>query len=213
MVTRINSSAGAEGDAMIRILILFSTLFFVSEAFAQSTEVAAPAPEAVVEEVPAAKVDVKLGLGYQARLEKSPGSTEQTQTLESPSIFAQVDYLEYEIHTELERVQHDTGEGSYRIQSSRLELLFIGRYRLMLDPQWTVFGGLGGGFGKETVRTSVGGSKATHTGDTEKIGALEAGLQYQFDERFFAEASARGLKLENFEPWVVTMGLRLGVRL
>lgn len=183
-------------------------LLSAGAAFAQS-EVSMETPMTEFPE----KVAYRLGAGYQVRIERQPGNMDKTESLSSPSIFAQVEYRQYQLHTELEQVSSSSSEGNYSIQTKRQELLLIGRYRFLLDERWSLFAGLGGGFGRETVETTVANSSAKNTGDTEKLIAAEGGAQFQFHKTYFAEVSGRGLKLENFEPWIVTFGLRLGARL
>lgn len=205
---------------MIRIyLFVVSCSFFVGHAFAQ-TDTTKTAETIATVEIPSTpvtefsdKVEYKVGAGYQVRIEKQPGSAETTQSFTSPSLFAQVQYREYQLLTEFEQVSKSSSEGNYSIQTKRNELLLVARYRFFLDERWALFAGLGMGIGKETVKTAIGNSTSTDTGDTEQMIAMEGGAQFQFHKTYFAEVAGRGLKLENFEPWILTFGLRLGARL
>jgi len=193
---------------MIRLALLLPLLF----ACVVSAETITSENEPV--EAPAPKVIVKLGVGLQARIEKIPGSSgEQTESLSVPSVFAQLDYKQYQLHTEFQQMSTSSGEGDYHIETKRHELLTIARYRFMLNEKWAVYGGLGGGLGRETIKSSIAGSSVTKSGDMEKVGVLDSGLQIQFGKRFLSEFGVRGLKLENFEPWIIAFGLRLGVQL
>ena len=204
---------------MIRIYLIAIGFVFCSNVFAQSesTTTTENATSAEISAAPATefsdKIEFKVGGGYQIRIEKQPGSAETTQSLMSPSLFAQVQYREYQLLTEFEQVSQSSSEGNYSIQSKRNELLLIARYRFFLDERWALFAGLGAGIGKETVKTAIGNSTSTNTGDTEDLVAIEGGAQFQFHKTYFAEVAGRGLKLENFEPWILTFGLRLGARL
>lgn len=199
---------------MIRFYVLiFSFVCLTSGAFAQTeTATTAEVPAEPVTEF-SNKVLFKVGAGIQARIEKQPGSVESTETFASPSVFSEVEYRQYQLHTEFEQVQRHSSEGAYSIRTKRNELLLIGRYRFFLDERWALFAGLGGGLAKETVNTTYGSSSTTNTGDTEKLIAFEGGAQFQFHQTYFAEVSGRGLKLENLQPVVMTFGLRLGARL
>lgn len=195
---------------MIIRLALLLPLLFVGMASAQTImgEAESTSPP------PAAKLIFKLGLGIQARIEKIPSSSgEQTENLSVPSVFGQMDYKQYQLHTEYQQMSTSSGEGDYHIDTKRHELLVIGRYRLILNEKWSLYGGLGAGLGREVIKSSIGGSSVTKSGDLEKVGVLESGLQVQFGKRFFSEFGVRGLKLENFEPWIMAFGLRVGVQL